>query len=191
MELTVSTVRAPTTHRTQTSPDKTAAPKRSNAAANRGNAGPARSTHGSHVANLTNNNAARLRASTPTNTMARSDTTASARINAAAADSTPIDNVHEPKHRAKTDREAEAERPSNNAAHQLRNKAGSFVHRHPRAAAYGTAGLVAAALILIIGFWPTLLIALLVGIGATIGTYRDGDTTLRRFATRAARRLKS
>lgn len=86
--------------------------------------------------------------------------------------------------------EPKPQRTFDAAAHRLRSASASLVRRHPKAVAYGMAGLVAAVLILLIGFWPTLLIALLAGIGVALGGYRDGDATLHRFAAQAAHRLK-
>lgn len=74
---------------------------------------------------------------------------------------------------------------------QLQQRASSFAQRHPRAVACGAAGLALAVLILLIGFWPTALIALLVGVGVAIGDYRDGDVALQRFATQALGRIKN
>ena len=44
---------------------------------------------------------------------------------------------------------------------------------------YGIIGFVAAALILIVGFWPTVLLAVFAAIGVVIGKYRDGDRKTR------------
>ena len=44
---------------------------------------------------------------------------------------------------------------------------------------YGILGFIAAALILIVGFWPTVLLAVFAAIGTIIGKYRDGDRTTR------------
>lgn len=76
--------------------------------------------------------------------------------------------------------------PASSILHRL----GSFVAAHPHATAYGTAGFAAAVLILIIGFWPTLLLALLAGAGVAIGRYRDGDSRMRLVLNRLAKRFR-
>lgn len=87
-------------------------------------------------------------------------------------------------------RDGEPQRTLSSTARRWQSRAASFAQHHPKAVAYGATGLALAVLILLIGFWPTLLIALLAGIGVAIGTYRDGDATLHRFASQAASRLK-
>lgn len=54
-----------------------------------------------------------------------------------------------------------------------------YVEHHSHAVLYGILGFVAAALILIIGFWPTVLLAVFAAIGVLIGKYRDGDRATR------------
>lgn len=54
-----------------------------------------------------------------------------------------------------------------------------YLEKHGHALAYGIVGLVAAVLILTIGFWPVLLLAVLIGLGIAIGRYRDGDPQMR------------
>lgn len=54
-----------------------------------------------------------------------------------------------------------------------------YVKKHPHTVLYGFVGFVVAALILIIGFWPTFLLVLGVTIGILIGRYRDGDQKVR------------
>lgn len=54
-----------------------------------------------------------------------------------------------------------------------------YVEHHSHAVLYGILGFIAAALILIIGFWPTLLLAVFAAIGTLIGKYRDGDRKTR------------
>lgn len=51
----------------------------------------------------------------------------------------------------------------------------------PFAVVYGILGFVVAALILVVGFWPTLLLTLFVTVGVLIGRYRDGDRYLRQL----------
>ena len=54
-----------------------------------------------------------------------------------------------------------------------------YVEHHSHAVLYGIIGFVAAALILIVGFWPTVLLAVFAAIGVVIGKYRDGDRKTR------------
>ena len=54
-----------------------------------------------------------------------------------------------------------------------------YVENHSHAVLYGIIGFVAAALILIVGFWPTVLLAAFAAIGVVIGKYRDGDRLTR------------
>ena len=64
----------------------------------------------------------------------------------------------------------------------VRRAISSSVENHGHAVLYGTVGFVAAALILIIGFWPTVLLAVFATVGAAIGAYRDGNRTARAWA---------
>lgn len=61
----------------------------------------------------------------------------------------------------------------------IREDARPYLEEHGRALAYGAVGLVAAILILTIGFWPSLLLAALAALGMAIGRYRDGDPQMR------------
>ncbi|WP_080800390.1 DUF2273 domain-containing protein [Arabiibacter massiliensis] len=85
-----------------------------------------------------------------------------------------------------------AETPSDafaNAASETKNDRGvyasmkkafaPYVENHSHAVLYGIVGFVAAALILLVGFWPTVLLALFAAIGVIIGKYRDGDRKTR------------
>lgn len=54
-----------------------------------------------------------------------------------------------------------------------------YVEHHSHAVLYGILGFIAAALILIVGFWPTVLLAVFAAIGVIIGKYRDGDRKTR------------
>lgn len=54
-----------------------------------------------------------------------------------------------------------------------------YVEKHSHAVLYGIIGFVAAALILIVGFWPTVLLAVFAAVGVVIGKYRDGDRKTR------------
>lgn len=51
----------------------------------------------------------------------------------------------------------------------------NYAQGHPHTVIYGIVGLVLALMVLIVGFWPTFLIALFVGIGVVIGQVVDGD----------------
>ena len=54
-----------------------------------------------------------------------------------------------------------------------------YVQNNTHAVVYGIIGFVAAALILIVGFWPTVLLAVFAAVGVVIGRYRDGDRATR------------
>lgn len=54
-----------------------------------------------------------------------------------------------------------------------------YVENHSHAVLYGILGFIAAALILIVGFWPTVLLAVFAAVGVFIGRYRDGDRKTR------------
>lgn len=55
---------------------------------------------------------------------------------------------------------------------------------HPHAALYGIMGFVLAVLILVIGLWDTIVIAVFVGVGVIIGQMRDGDNAAVNFIRR-------
>lgn len=59
-----------------------------------------------------------------------------------------------------------------------------YAHGHPYTVAYGFIGLVLAALILLIGLWDTIVIAVFVVVGAMIGQIRDGDNGIVNFFRR-------
>lgn len=94
------------------------------------------------------------------------------------------------------DRKADAPRPADtpsdviaNAASETKRDSGvyasmkramaPYVENHSHAVLYGIIGFVAAALILIAGFWPTVLLAVFAAIGVVVGKYRDGDRATR------------
>ena len=62
--------------------------------------------------------------------------------------------------------------------------------KYGRAVVYGVIGLIVAILILAIGFWATLLLAVLAGAGYLIGKYRDGNETIRRITQELARKAE-
>ena len=55
---------------------------------------------------------------------------------------------------------------------------------HPHATLYGIMGFVLAVLILVIGLWDTIVIAVFVGVGVVIGQMRDGDNAAVNFIRR-------
>lgn len=61
----------------------------------------------------------------------------------------------------------------------LKRAMSPYVQNHSHAVLYGIIGFVAAALILIVGFWPTVLLAVFAAVGVVIGRYRDGDRATR------------
>lgn len=56
-----------------------------------------------------------------------------------------------------------------------------YARRHPFTVAYGFCGLALAVLILLIGLWDTIVIAVFVMVGAMIGQIRDGDNGIVNF----------
>lgn len=61
----------------------------------------------------------------------------------------------------------------------LKRTLSAYFDHHGHAVLYGVIGFAVAALILIIGFWPTVLLAAFAAAGAAIGKYRDGDQEVR------------
>ncbi|MEG0666585.1 DUF2273 domain-containing protein [Gordonibacter sp.] len=61
----------------------------------------------------------------------------------------------------------------------FKRTASAYLAHHEHAVLYGIVGFVAALLILIIGFWPTLLLAVFAAAGIAIGAYRDGNLKIR------------
>lgn len=95
-------------------------------------------------------------------------------------------------HNAQASSKRPADTPSDviaNAASETKNDRGvyasmkrafsSYVENHSHAVLYGILGFIAAALILIVGFWPTVLLAVFAAVGVFIGRYRDGDRKTR------------
>ena len=56
-----------------------------------------------------------------------------------------------------------------------------YARSHPHTVLYGFIGFVLAALILILGLWNTIVIAVFVFVGATLGQVRDGDNAIVNF----------
>ena len=81
---------------------------------------------------------------------------------------------------------APSENASSNLFANLKSSCSSYAQEHQRAVCYGIIGFVAAALVLAIGFWPTVLLALFAAAGVFIGRYQDVD----RHPTTAVRALK-
>lgn len=118
----------------------------------------------------------------------QSSASAPARANANANASAPANaKREEPQAQQRT-----ADTPSDviaNAAAETRRDKGvyasmkravsPYVEHHSHAVLYGIIGFIAAALILIVGFWPTVLLAVFAAIGVIIGKYRDGDRKTR------------
>ena len=59
-----------------------------------------------------------------------------------------------------------------------------YAGNHPFTVTYGTVGLVLAVLILTLGLWDTIVIAVFVMVGAMIGQIRDGDNGIVNFFRR-------
>ena len=54
----------------------------------------------------------------------------------------------------------------------------AYANEHPHATLYGLIGFVLAVLVLVIGLWDTIVIAIFVGVGIVIGQMVDGDNAL-------------
>lgn len=63
-------------------------------------------------------------------------------------------------------------------------RAWGYADSHPHTVLYGCIGLVLAVLILWLGLWDTMVIAIFVGVGAAFGQMRDGDGGIYRFFNR-------
>lgn len=57
-----------------------------------------------------------------------------------------------------------------------------YLDKHGHAIVYGIVGFVAAVLILTIGFWPVLLLAIFIAIGIVIGRFRDSGASMQNAA---------
>lgn len=68
--------------------------------------------------------------------------------------------------------------------HGLGAMAWKYAGSHPYTVFYGFVGLVLAVLILTIGLWDTIVIAIFVCVGAMIGQIRDGDNGIVNFFSR-------
>lgn len=56
-----------------------------------------------------------------------------------------------------------------------------YAQSHPYTVLYGFIGLVLAILILVLGLWNTIVIAVFAGVGAILGQIRDGDNGIVNF----------
>lgn len=63
-------------------------------------------------------------------------------------------------------------------------RAWAYADAHPHTVLYGAIGLLLAVLILVLGLWHTIVIAIFVGVGAAIGQARDGEGGIYRFFSR-------
>lgn len=60
----------------------------------------------------------------------------------------------------------------------------AYADAHPHATLYGILGFVLAVLILVIGLWDTIVIAVFVAVGTIIGQMVDGDNAVVNFISR-------
>ncbi|MDY2777977.1 MAG: DUF2273 domain-containing protein [Collinsella sp.] len=72
----------------------------------------------------------------------------------------------------------------------LGRKLWAYADVHPHTVLYGGVGLVLSVLILWLGLWHTIVIAIFVGVGAAIGQVRDGDGGFYRFLSRLFGRMR-
>ena len=73
-------------------------------------------------------------------------------------------------------------------AHPAREAVLAFGKNNFHTLVYSGIGLVAAILFMVLGFWRTLLILCLVGIGAAVGRYQDGSRFLHHLLMRLLRK---
>lgn len=73
-------------------------------------------------------------------------------------------------------------------AHPVREAVLAFGKSNFHTIVYSGIGLVAAILVMTIGFWRALLILCLMGVGAAIGRYQDGSRFLRGLLMRLLRK---
>lgn len=66
----------------------------------------------------------------------------------------------------------------------LGSSAWAYAQSHRYTVLYGFVGFVLAALILVIGLWATIVIAVFTGVGAVLGQIRDGDNGIVNFFRR-------
>ena len=66
----------------------------------------------------------------------------------------------------------------------LGRTAWAYADAHPHTVLYGLIGFVLAVLILVIGLWDTIVIAVFVAVGAIIGQMVDGDNAIVNFFSR-------
>lgn len=66
----------------------------------------------------------------------------------------------------------------------LGSSAWVYAQSHRYTVLYGFVGFVLAALILVIGLWATIVIAVFTGVGAVLGQIRDGDNGIVNFFRR-------
>lgn len=69
-------------------------------------------------------------------------------------------------------------------------RAWEYADAHPHAVLYGLLGLVLAILVLTIGLWATIVIALFVSIGMIIGHAADGNNAMVNFLVRLMNRQR-
>ncbi len=60
----------------------------------------------------------------------------------------------------------------------------AYADAHPHATLYGIIGFVLAVLVLVIGLWDTIVIAVFVAVGTIIGQMVDGDNAVVNFLSR-------
>lgn len=69
-------------------------------------------------------------------------------------------------------------------------KARPYLDKHGHAIVYGIVGIAAAVLILTIGFWPVLLLAVFAAIGIAIGKFRDSGASMQNAARSLAENIR-
>lgn len=72
----------------------------------------------------------------------------------------------------------------------IADKAKPYLGEHGREVTYGIIGIIAAILILTIGFWPVLLLAVFAAIGIAIARFRDSGINMQAAAKSLAENLR-
>lgn len=102
-------------------------------------------------------------------------------------DQTPEPDVDETRSDAASDVCAAASEFGEEAAGFIKGVGASlwaYVRTHHYTVLYGCIGFVLAILILTLGLWSTIVIAVFAGVGATLGQIRDGDNGIVNFFRR-------
>lgn len=102
--------------------------------------------------------------------------------NAAMKDASALDAKEKARGKSAPSTAGDAAKDSSPTFDGITEKARSYLDGHGHAVVYGIIGVVAAVLILTIGFWPVLLLAVFAAIGIAIGKFRDSGSNMQTAA---------